>query len=98
MRPYFEASDIAINPMLSGSGTNLKQLEYMAMGIPVVSTPVGARGIGFKTEVEGFIEDIVSFPAKVKLLISNPSLRARVGTNARIFVKNFFDWAAIVPR
>lgn len=38
-------SDFAINPMFSGAGTNLKMLEYMASGLPVISTDFGARGI-----------------------------------------------------
>jgi glycosyltransferase involved in cell wall biosynthesis len=38
-------ADVALNPMLVGSGTNLKMLDYLAAGIPVVSTEVGARGL-----------------------------------------------------
>nr|MCR4665894.1 glycosyltransferase [Desulfovibrio sp.] len=37
--------DLALNPMLSGSGTNLKMLEYIAAGLETVSTPFGMRGI-----------------------------------------------------
>ena len=42
---YLSITDIAINPMMTGSGTNLKMLDYMANGIPVISTEVGARGL-----------------------------------------------------
>jgi glycosyltransferase involved in cell wall biosynthesis len=42
---YLAVADVALNPMGSGSGTNLKMLDYMAAGIPVVSTKVGARGL-----------------------------------------------------
>jgi glycosyltransferase involved in cell wall biosynthesis len=38
-------ADVALNPMRSGSGTNLKMLDYFASGVPVVSTPFGARGL-----------------------------------------------------
>ena len=38
--------DLAINPVTTGSGTNLKMLDYMAAGVPVLSTPHGARGLG----------------------------------------------------
>ncbi|WP_371373432.1 glycosyltransferase family 4 protein [Sporomusa aerivorans] len=44
-RRLFSLADVALNPVRSGSGTNLKMLEYMAAGIPVVTTNVGARGI-----------------------------------------------------
>lgn len=42
---YLYASDIAINPMLSGSGTNIKMFDFMAAGLPIITTDVGARGI-----------------------------------------------------
>src|SRR5690606_30956110 len=38
-------ADVALNPMYSGSGTNLKMLDYFAAGIPVISTAFGARGL-----------------------------------------------------
>ena len=38
-------ADIAINPMFSGSGTNIKMFDFMAANLPIISTSVGARGI-----------------------------------------------------
>ena len=38
-------ADIAINPMFSGSGTNIKMFDFMAANLPIISTAVGARGI-----------------------------------------------------
>ncbi|MDR3450656.1 MAG: glycosyltransferase family 4 protein, partial [Alphaproteobacteria bacterium] len=35
------ASDLALNPMFSGSGTNIKMFDFMAAGLPTVTTPVG---------------------------------------------------------
>ncbi|MCC6227092.1 MAG: glycosyltransferase [Microthrixaceae bacterium] len=37
--------DVALNPMETGSGSNLKLLSYLAAGLPVVSTELGARGV-----------------------------------------------------
>ena len=42
---YLEATDVAINPMFSGSGTNIKMFDFMAAGLPIVTTAIGARGI-----------------------------------------------------
>lgn len=38
------AADVGVNPVTYGSGSNLKLGDYLAAGLPVVSTPVGARG------------------------------------------------------
>jgi glycosyltransferase involved in cell wall biosynthesis len=35
---------VGLNPVLTGSGTNLKFAEYAVMGLPVLSTVFGARG------------------------------------------------------
>jgi glycosyltransferase involved in cell wall biosynthesis len=45
LRPLLAAADVAVNPIAYGSGSNLKMAEYLAAGLPVVTTPVGARGV-----------------------------------------------------
>jgi glycosyltransferase involved in cell wall biosynthesis len=44
LRPCFAAADIAANPVERGSGSSAKLLEYLAAGLPVVSTAIGVRG------------------------------------------------------
>ena len=44
VKPLFAAADVAVNPVAYGSGSNLKVAEYLAVGLPVVTTPIGARG------------------------------------------------------
>jgi len=43
--PYFHAADLAVNPVETGGGTNIKLLQYLATGLPVVSSPFGVRGL-----------------------------------------------------
>ncbi len=50
--PYFSVADLAINPVMSGSGTSLKMYEYQAAGIPILSTPFGARGLGLAEGID----------------------------------------------
>lgn len=42
--PYFAAADAGINPVVRGAGANVKLFEYMAAGLPVLSTQFGVRG------------------------------------------------------
>ena len=44
-RTYFAATDVAVNPVAFGSGTNIKLAEYVAAGLPSISTPFGLRGM-----------------------------------------------------
>lgn len=94
-QPYFQAADIAINPMLSGSGTNLKQVEYMAMGLPSIATPIGARGIPLEDGKHGYISPLDEFPARLQWLTQQPDLPDTIGQNARIFAEQNFDWSVI---
>ena len=43
-RIYACPGTVALNPVTQGSGTNLKLLQYIMHGLPVVSTPFGVRG------------------------------------------------------
>ena len=42
---FYDAIAIAVVPLLSGTGVSLKTLEAVEHGVPVISTPVGVRGI-----------------------------------------------------
>lgn len=44
LRELYAAADIAVNPVPHGSGSSVKVAEYLAAGLPVVTTPAGARG------------------------------------------------------
>jgi len=92
----FATSDIAINPMFSGAGTNLKTLEYMAMGIPMVSTSIGVRGIDIEDDKHFILADKDTFAQKIKSTISNDTLKNKVATNSKDYVNEQFSWHSIV--
>ncbi len=54
-------ADLAVNPILSGSGTNLKMLDYTASFLPVLTTHFGLRGLDFITEKELLCAEIEQF-------------------------------------
>lgn len=44
MAPWLRAADVGLNPIRLGSGSNIKVLQYLGSGLPVVSTEFGMRG------------------------------------------------------
>ena len=44
IEPCFRAADVGLNPIRSGSGSNIKVLQYLGAGLAVLSTPFGMRG------------------------------------------------------
>jgi glycosyltransferase involved in cell wall biosynthesis len=82
-----------------GGGTRLKVLEAMAMGKAVVSTAVGAEGLGATPGRELLVADAPGdFAQAAVALLRDPARRAALGGAAHAFVADRFDWATIVPR
>lgn len=88
-------ADIALNPIPAGSGTSLKLLEYMASGIPVVSTITGARGINGVNGKHYLLCECNSMPDSIRLIINNPVLAASIAADAYSLVKVQYDWQQI---
>lgn len=45
LRPYYAGARCAVVPLLQGGGTPLKLVEALAHGLPVVATPLAAKGL-----------------------------------------------------
>lgn len=92
---YFKAADIALNPMTSGSGTNLKVLEYLASGIPVITTSIGARGIDLRHDKDVIISGIESFTEWIYRLLTDECLCEKLRTNGRKLAEARYSWENI---
>lgn len=91
----YRSVDLALNPMRSGSGTNIKMLDYMAASLPVISTPVGARGLEIESYNDAIICELPDFPRKIRDLLENKELRSKLIYNGRKVVKEKYDWKRI---
>lgn len=78
------AAKVAVVPMLAGSGTRFKILEAWAAGRAVVSTTLGAEGLGAVDNEHILIADTAdSFAQAVNVLLNDAGLRGRLGANGR---------------
>src|SRR5690606_8697672 len=92
------AADVALNPMRSGSGTNLKMLDYFAAGIPVISTPFGARGLAIEPDTH-FIASPGGLADALGVMdgLDDARLSAMI-TSARRLVEAHYSWKVIAER
>ncbi len=91
--------DLAVNPMETGSGTNLKMLDYMAAGIPTLTTPFGARGLNIENGVTTHIAPLIAFPQVIeRLRQASPGETAALIERARNHVVGQFSWRVIADR
>ena len=96
IKPYFAEATVFVVPLRIGSGTRLKILEALAMGKAIVSTSVGAEGLDLKDGEEIFIADEPkAFADAVTRLLTDASLRRRIGGNGRARVEQDYDWRSI---
>ena len=96
IKPYFARATVFVVPLRIGSGTRLKILEALAMGKAVVSTTVGAEGLDLGIGEEILIADEPkAFAEAVLRLLTDASLRRRLGEKGRARVERDYDWCGI---
>jgi glycosyltransferase involved in cell wall biosynthesis len=93
--PYLKVADIAINPMLSGSGTNIKVLEYLASGLPTITTPAGARGLEVVSNKDVIIAHAENFYDTLIDLLKDEEKQKELSENGRKLVEEKYNWELI---
>ena len=91
--------DVAIVPLLSGSGIRIKIIESMALGKTVITTRVGAEGILYDEEVNIIIaENKAKMVEAIRSIYENPEIAVRIGQAARKLVEETYDNRKIIAR
>lgn len=95
VRPYMARAEAFVVPLRVGGGTRLKVLEAFSIGIPVVSTPVGAEGLGVQNEEDLLLgEHAKNFAEHIKRIQGSPELAMKLVKNAKI-VSSRYSWDAV---
>ena len=95
VRPYMENASVYIVPIRIGGGTRLKIFEAMSMGLPVVSTTVGAEGLPVVDEEDVLIRDSEhDFADAIVHLLKDPERQLALGMRAAENVRRRFSWKA----
>ena len=96
VRPYIEACTALIVPLRFGGGTRLKILEAIAAGRPVVSTSIGAEGLGLGHGEHLLLADEpTAFARETARLVHDAALRRRLTEASRPVVAERFAWSAL---
>ncbi len=99
VRPLLWRHAVLAVPLRAGSGTRIKILEAMGAGLPVVSTPVGAAGLGARPGVElELARRPAAFAARLTRHLLAPAAGELQVELARRFVAERFDWGIVAQR
>jgi polysaccharide biosynthesis protein PslH len=93
---FMNSKSIMVVPLFSGSGMRIKIIEGMALGKPIVSTPIGTEGISTQSEKNILIADNEKeFVADIERLITDNELFQNISRNAIEYIHEKFDNLAL---
>lgn len=90
---------LTVVPMRIGSGTRIKILHSMALGLPVVSTNLGCEGLSVSDGHDILVRDTPEqFAEAILTLRANPQLATQLRTAGRKLVEERYDWTLMFER
>ncbi len=94
MSAELSRAQVAVLPMLSGSGIKNKVLEAFSAGVPVVTTPAGVAGIeGLEANTHCLVgEDATTLAAETTALLGSLDRRRRLAHAAAELVASRYSW------
>jgi len=96
VRDWVHGAAVYVVPIRYGSGTRLKVLEAFALGMPTVSTSIGAEGIDTHDGEDILLRDEPDDMARGILeLLEDRDLAACLGANARRNAVAHYDWSQL---
>jgi GT2 family glycosyltransferase len=88
VEPFFHAAAVFVAPLRYGAGMKGKIGQAMALGLPVVTTTVGAEGFGIVDGIHALVrDDPTSFASAVVEVSSNPDLWTRLSEAGRELIR-----------
>lgn len=95
VEPYLARAAVFAAPLAAGSGTKLKILEAMSRGRAVLTTPLGAEGLGLEPGVHAEVVSLADFESALADLLQDPSRRAALGHAGREWAERRYSLDAL---
>jgi glycosyltransferase involved in cell wall biosynthesis len=97
--PLVGEAAVSVAPIRADSGTRIKILAALALGVPVVSTTLGAEGLDLVPGREIVLADAPeAFAESVVRLLTDRATRDAMGRAGRGAVARAYDWTGIEAR
>jgi glycosyltransferase involved in cell wall biosynthesis len=94
--PYLQETAVFIVPLHAGGGMRVKIVDGWSWGLPIVSTTIGAEGIGYTDGRDLLIADTAdTFAQSTIRLLQEPGIAAELGGNGRATLEAHYDWRVV---
>jgi glycosyltransferase involved in cell wall biosynthesis/SAM-dependent methyltransferase len=88
-------ADVGLNPMVGGSGSNLKMGRYLAAGLPVIATRRGCRGYDVVAGTHVSVAPVEEFSTHIRALLADRGVAATLAWQGRRLMEDRYDWKRI---
>ena len=97
MRAIAALASVSVVPLRIGSGTRLKILDAMALGLPVVTTSIGCGGLAVDPNEHLLVrDDPREFAEAVLQLLGDRATWSRLRTNGFELVEQRYAWSRVL--
>lgn len=96
VRPYLERAAASLITMRAGSGTKIRALTSLAMGCPIVATPLGAEGLQAGSREGVFVGESPEALASLAANLLDGGIARSTPERARAYVEQHHSWKKAV--
>lgn len=89
---YLRKCQLAVFPLTLGAGIKIKVLRSLALGIPVITSRVGAEGIDEIGEVIVLAETDEDFEYKIESLLNDYNQVQGLSKKSQVYISESFGW------
>lgn len=89
---YLRKCQLAVFPLTLGAGIKIKVLRSLALGIPVITSRVGAEGIDEIGEVIVLAETDEDFDCKIESLLNDYNQVQSLSKKCQVYISENFGW------
>lgn len=99
MKSYLMSNaTVGLNPMIGGGGSNLKVPDYIAHGLPVVTSEFGQRGFALGPQEGMYSAPLAGFASRVQDVVARFEHNKFDPSRALAIIKDRYDWTKISQR
>lgn len=95
---WYGRANVVVAPLLRGAGVKFKVISAMLWGVPVVSTSIGAEGIGSNEAFFRVTDDASEFGLGISSALQNPEIARAVGSRSQAWARAQYGDASFAKR
>lgn len=89
LQEYYDQISFALNPIQNGTGLNIKGIEALSYGKPLISTVVGAKGLSDAEDAMLVCNNARQFAEQIVLLLNDEEKRLFMSREAEKFILRY---------